>query len=145
MRVIQAFRRERDAFTGYDVRSQEQIDAYKRASYVNIGFFPLIALAQAIALAGVLVGGAVLYDRGEISIGTVAAFVLYVASLFEPLARLAEWFSELRSGQAALKKIVGVLETPVWSPSTRNRGRCRSKATTRRTRSRSPTTRDGSC
>jgi ATP-binding cassette, subfamily B, bacterial len=116
VRVIQAFRRERDAFTGYDVRSQEQIDAYRRASYVNIGFFPLIAFAQAIALAGVLVGGAVLYDRGEISIGTVAAFVLYVASLFEPLARLAEWFSELRSGQAALKKIVGVLETPVSVP-----------------------------
>jgi ATP-binding cassette, subfamily B, bacterial len=116
VRVIQSFRRERDAFTGYDVRSQEQIDAYKRASYVNIGFFPLIAFAQAIALAGVLVGGAVLYDSGEISIGTVAAFVLYVASLFEPLARLAEWFSELRSGQAALKKIVGVLETPVSVP-----------------------------
>jgi len=116
VRVIQAFRRERDAFAGYEERSHEQIAAYKRASYVNIGFFPLIAFAQAIALSGVLVGGAVLYDRGEISIGTMAAFVLYVASLFEPVARLAEWFSELRSGQAALKKIVGVLETPVAVP-----------------------------
>ena len=63
-----------------------------------------------------LVGGAVLYDRGEITIGTLAAFVLYVTSLFEPIARLAEWFSELRSGQAALTKIVGVLETPVTVP-----------------------------
>jgi ATP-binding cassette subfamily B protein len=116
VRVIQAFRRESDAFAGYEERSREQIAAYKRASYVNIGFFPLIAFAQAIALAGVLVGGAVLYDRGEISIGTLAAFVLYVASLFEPIARLAEWFSEFRSGQAALKKIVGVLETPVAVP-----------------------------
>jgi ATP-binding cassette, subfamily B, bacterial len=116
VRVIQAFRRERDAFAGYEERSREQIEAYKRASYVNIGFFPLIAFGQAIALAGVLVGGAVLYDRGEASIGTVAAFVLYVASLFEPIARLAEWFSELRSGQAALHKIVEVLETPVAVP-----------------------------
>jgi ATP-binding cassette subfamily B protein len=116
VRVIQAFRRERDAFTGYEERSREQIAAYQRASYVNIGFFPLIALGQAIALAGVLIGSAVLFDRGEISIGTVAAFVLYVASLFEPLARLAEWFSEFRSGQAALKKVVGVLEAPVTVP-----------------------------
>ena len=116
VRVIQAFRRERDAFAGYEERSREQIDAYRRASYVNIGFFPLIAFGQAIALAGVLVGGAVLYDRGEVSIGTVAAFVLYVASLFEPIARLAEWFSEFRSGQAALHKIVGVLDTPVAVP-----------------------------
>jgi ATP-binding cassette, subfamily B, bacterial len=116
VRVIQAFRRESDAFAGYEEKSREQIDAYKRASYVNVGFFPLIALAQAIALATVLVGGAILYDRGEVTIGIVSAFILYVASLFEPLARLAEWFSELRSGQAALKKIVGVLETPVTVP-----------------------------
>jgi ATP-binding cassette subfamily B protein len=116
VRVIQAFRRESDAFAGYQEKSREQIEAYKRASYVNVGFFPLIALAQAIALATVLVGGAVLYDRGEVTIGTVSAFVLYVASLFEPLARLAEWFSEFRSGQAALVKIVGVLEEPVAVP-----------------------------
>jgi ATP-binding cassette, subfamily B, bacterial len=116
VRVIQAFRRERDAFAGYGEKSREQVTAYKRASYVNIGFFPLIELARAIALAMVLIGGAVLYDRGEVTIGTVAAFVLYVTSLFEPLARLAEWFSEMRSGQAALKKIVGVLETPVAVP-----------------------------
>jgi ATP-binding cassette subfamily B protein len=51
-----------------------------------------------------------------VTIGTVAAFVLYVTSLFEPIARLAEWFSEFRSGQAALVKIVGVLETPVTVP-----------------------------
>jgi ATP-binding cassette subfamily B protein len=116
VRVIQAFRRERHAFAGYEEKSRDQVTAYKRASYVNIGFFPLIALAQAMALAGVLVGGAILYDRGEVTIGTVAAFVLYVAALFDPLARLAEWFSELRSGQAALTKIVGVLETPVSVP-----------------------------
>jgi ATP-binding cassette subfamily B protein len=116
VRVIQAFRRERDAFAGYEEKSREQVAAYKRASYVNIGFFPLIALAQALALAMVIIGGAVLYDRGEVTIGTVSAFVLYVTSLFEPIARLAEWFSEFRSGQAALTKIVGVLETPVTVP-----------------------------
>ena len=116
VRVIQAFRRERDAFAGYDERSREQVEAWRRASYVNVGFFPLITLAQALAMAAVLIGGAVLYGRGQITIGTLAAFVLYVTALFEPIARLAEWFSELRSGQAALTKIVGVLETPVTVP-----------------------------
>ena len=119
VRVIQAFRRERDAFAGYEERSEEQIAAWRHASWVNVGFFPLIAFAQALALALVLIGSAVLYDRGEVTIGTVAAFVLYVTSLFEPIARLADWFSELRSGQAALVKIVGVLETPVTVPESR--------------------------
>ena len=47
------------------------------------------------------------------SIGTVAAFALYLTSLFEPVARLGDWYSELQSGRAALTKIVGLLETPV--------------------------------
>ena len=120
VRVIQAFRREKDSFAGYEERSREQIAAYRHASHVNIGFFPLIALAQGIALAAVFVGGAVLYDRGDVTIGTVAAFILYVASLFDPIARLAEWFSEFRSGQAALTKVVGVLEAPVTVPEERD-------------------------
>ncbi len=116
IRVIQGYRREESAFAGYRSSSEEQIGAWKAASYVNVGFWPLISAAQALSLAAVLVGGAMLYDRGEISIGTVAAFVLYLTSLFEPIARLAEWFTELRSGQAALTKIVGVLQTPVAVP-----------------------------
>jgi ATP-binding cassette subfamily B protein len=116
VRVIQSFRREDDAFEGFRERSDDQIDAWKQASYVNVAFFPTIALAQAAALACTLAGGAYLYDRGDVTIGTVAAFVLYVTSLFEPIARLAEWFSEFRSGQAALAKIVGVLSTPVAVP-----------------------------
>jgi ATP-binding cassette subfamily B protein len=116
VRVIQSFRREDDAFEGFRVRSDDQIEAWKHASYVNFAFFPVIALAQALALASTLAGGAYLYDRGDVSIGTVAAFVLYVTSLFEPIARLAEWFSEFRSGQAALAKIVGVLSAEVAVP-----------------------------
>jgi ATP-binding cassette subfamily B protein len=116
VRVIQAFRREQDAYTVYERSSVQQIEAWKRASYVNVGFWPMIAFAQAAALATVVVGGSILYDRGTVTLGTVAAFILYLTSLFEPLARVAEWFTELRSGQAALAKIVGVLQTPVAVP-----------------------------
>jgi ATP-binding cassette subfamily B protein len=115
-RVIQSFRREEDAVASYRVLSEDQIDAWKASSYVNVGFWPTIALAQALTLASVLVGGTILLDRGSISIGTVVAFILYVTSVFDPIARLAEWFTEFRSGQAALFKIVGVLSTPVSVP-----------------------------
>ena len=113
VRVIQAFRREDDMFTAYEERSREQIGAWKRASYVNVSFWPVIEVSRAISLTVVLVAGAAMFDRGEVTIGTVAAFVLYLTSLFDPIARLAEWFSEMRSGQAALAKIVGVLDEQV--------------------------------
>jgi ATP-binding cassette subfamily B protein len=76
-------------------------------------FFPAIALAQAVSTAAVLVTGGYLYWHGRVSIGTVAAVALYLTSLFEPVGRLGDWYSELQSGRAALTKIVDLLETPV--------------------------------
>ena len=113
VQVIQSFRREKDAFAGYEEHSRAQIKAWRRASYVNVSFWPVIDVARGLSLAAVLIGGAVMYDSGEATAGTVAAFVLYLTSLFDPIARLAEWFTELRSGQAALAKIIGVLSAPV--------------------------------
>jgi len=112
MRVVQAFARERAIFERYRLHSEAQFAAWRRAARVNIRFFPSIVVGQVVATGCVLIAGAMLYDRGAVSIGTVAAFVLYLANLFDPIARLSEWFGELQSARAALTKIVGVLETP---------------------------------
>lgn len=113
MRVVQSFAHEREQYDGYRVRSLALVGAWRDASLVNISFFPTIALSQALAAGAVLVAGGELYRHGEVSVGTVAAFVLYLSSLFDPIGRLGDWFSELQSGRAALTKIVRLLETPV--------------------------------
>ncbi len=111
MRVIQGFRRERSVFDRFRERSRSQVTAWRHASLVNIAFFPTIVAAQVAATAVVLVAGGVLLERGRVSIGVIVAFVLYLYNLFDPLARLSEWFGELQSGRAALTKIVGLIET----------------------------------
>src|SRR4029077_18851757 len=112
-RVVQSFGREQDRYRLYSVRSNALVSAWRHVSLVTIGFFPLIALAPAIATGAVIAAGGVLKSRGEVSTGTVVAFALYLSSLFDPIARLGDWFSEFQSGRAALTKIVGLLETPV--------------------------------
>ena len=111
VRVIQSFGRERWVHGRFHERSRSQVTAWRHASLVNIAFFPMIVAAQVLATAAVLVAGGILLERGSVSIGVVVAFVLYLASLFDPLARLSEWFGELQSGRAALAKIVGLIET----------------------------------
>jgi ATP-binding cassette subfamily B protein len=61
----------------------------------------------------VLVVGGYLQRHGRVSVGTIVAFALYLISLFDPVARLGDWFSEFQSGRAALSKIVTLLDTPV--------------------------------
>jgi ATP-binding cassette subfamily B protein len=113
IRVVQSFGREQDRYRLYSLRSTALVDAWRRVSLVNIGFFPVIAGAQAVATAAVVAAGGVLHSRGPVSTGTVVAFALYLSSLFDPIARLGDWFSEFQSGRAALTKIVGLLESPV--------------------------------
>ena len=113
IRVVQSFGREDDRYRLYRARSDALVSAWRRVSLVNIAFFPAIAVAQAIATAVVVAAGGVLHDEGKVSVGTVVAFALYLSSLFDPIARLGDWFSEFQSGRAALTKIVGLLESPV--------------------------------
>ena len=112
VRVVQSFGRETDRYASYRARSRAQVSAWRRISLVNIGFFPMIAFAQSLALAAVLVVGGYLHRNGRVSVGTIVAFALYLISLFDPIARLGDWFSEFQSGRAALTKIALLLETP---------------------------------
>ena len=111
VRVVQAFRRESKTLEAYQPRSQAQIGAWRRASFVNIRLFTMIPFAQTIALVAVLLVAASMYRSGSISKGTIAAYVLYLVQLFDPIARFSEWLGEFRQGLAALGKVVGVLRT----------------------------------
>jgi len=112
VRVVQAFRREKRTLEQYEPRSQAQVSAWRRASFVNIRLFAFLPLAQASALIVVLLTAASMYRNGEISIGTITAFVLYLIQLFDPIGRFTEWLGDFRQGLAALSKIVGLLEVP---------------------------------
>ena len=112
VRVVQAFRREKRTLDTYKPRSQAQVSAWRRASFVNIRLFAFLPLAQASALIVVLLVAASMYKHDEITIGTITAFVLYLIQLFDPIGRFTEWLGEFRQGLAALAKIVGLLEVP---------------------------------
>ena len=45
------------------------------------------------------------------TVGTVAAFVLYLNNLFEPVQQLSQLYNTVQSAGAALQKIFGVLDT----------------------------------
>src|SRR5206468_844004 len=112
VRVIQAFRREEQTIVAYQPRSNAQIGAWRKASFVNIRLFTMIPLAQTVALVAVLLVALSLYRDGKITEGTIAAYVLYLVQLFDPIARFSEWLGEFRQGLAALGKVVGLLKAP---------------------------------
>ena len=75
---------EQERYATYRVRSRAQVSAWRRISLVNIGFFPVIAFAQSLALAAVLVAGGYLERHGRVTVGTIVAFALYLHLAVRP-------------------------------------------------------------
>jgi len=71
-----------------------------------------IAIARGLSLVLVLSGGALLVDHGAVPVGALAAAVLYVIRIFASANDLLEWLDELQTAQAALARLIGILDMP---------------------------------
>jgi ATP-binding cassette subfamily B protein len=111
VRIVTAFNRRRHNVMAHRVIVRRYRDANvvtaKQAAVYGPGADLLGALAQVVIL---LVGGRMVL-RGDLSIGTLAAFVLYLTSFFAPIQQLVQLYSTYQSGQAAVTKIRELLAT----------------------------------
>ncbi|HSE71300.1 MAG TPA: ABC transporter ATP-binding protein, partial [Nocardioidaceae bacterium] len=110
IRAVQAFRREaRNQEIFDDVNDQYRV-ANLRAFRLVAWFMPGIKLIGNITIAVVLLYGAYLAFEGEVTVGVLAAFLLYLRQFFEPMQEISQFYNTFQSASAALEKLSGVLE-----------------------------------
>ncbi|PKV78443.1 ABC transporter ATP-binding protein [Nocardia fluminea] len=110
MRAVQAFRREH--------RNEEVLgvedSAYQKATTTAVrGVGDYVGLSNFIGKLTtviVLLVGAWQVMEGNLAIGVLAAYLLYLDQFYGPLDELAQVFNSYQSAAAALEKISGVLE-----------------------------------
>jgi ATP-binding cassette, subfamily B, bacterial len=109
IKAVQAYRRERrnqEIFT--DVADQyKRIN--ERAFKLLAVFMPGVRLIGNIATGVVLLYGGYRVLHGEMTLGTLTAFLLYLRIFFEPMQEISQFFNTFQSAAAALEKIAGVL------------------------------------
>jgi ATP-binding cassette, subfamily B, bacterial len=117
IRAVQAFRRE---------RRNDEIFGELNAGYYDASLrsFRLVALyAPGITLVGNVITGVVLgygglrVIDGDIKVGVLVTFLLYLRRFFDPLQDLAQFYNAFQGAGAALEKISGVLAEPPSVPS----------------------------
>jgi len=110
IRAVHAFRRE--------PRNQEIFeDVNRRYGEANIWsnrlvstFAPGIQLLGRLSTASVLVFGGLLVMQGQLTLGVLTAFVLYLRQFFEPMQELSQFYNVFQAAGAALEKLAGVIE-----------------------------------
>jgi ATP-binding cassette subfamily B protein len=111
IRVMTAFNRRRQNV----VRHRNIVGAYRDANVVtsdlNARYGPVTDLVGVLGQIVVLGVGGRMVLQGHLSIGTLAAFVLYLATFFAPIQQLVQLYSTYQSGRAATQKLQELLAT----------------------------------
>ncbi|ALN85985.1 multidrug resistance ABC transporter ATP-binding/permease protein BmrA [Lysobacter capsici] len=93
-------------------RSVEEIEDLKRlglkTARISVVLEPLMGLAMTLAIIIILVYGAARVAAGEISIGTLTAFILYIFNVVNPLGQLTNFTAELQKAKGASVRIAGI-------------------------------------
>jgi ATP-binding cassette subfamily B protein len=74
-------------------------------------YFPVVELTGAWGIAAIIGIGGWLETEGIVTVGTIAAFVLYLTNLFEPIQQLSQLYNVVQAAGAALQKLFGLLDT----------------------------------
>jgi len=112
IRVVQAFGREEEQLSRFVGHNQAQYEANVHAVRLSARYFPIVEFSNAAATAVIIGFGGLLVHWHRTTIGTVTAFVLFLAYLIDPIQQFSQLFNLVQQSGAALKKIFGLLDTP---------------------------------
>ncbi|MFF4986579.1 ABC transporter ATP-binding protein [Streptosporangium saharense] len=110
IRAVQAFRREsrnQEIFAGLNV---DYRDANVRGMRLIAIFSPGVKLIGNVTIAAILFYGGWLALGGQVTVGVLAAFLLYLRQFYEPMQEISQFYNTFQSAGAALEKLSGVLE-----------------------------------
>lgn len=113
IRVVQLFGRERASADEFGAINRDHLAAQLRSVTIYAVFFPVVELLTAVALALLLWYGGVRFLAGTLSIGTLAAFIMWTRRFFQPLQDLAEKFNLLQSAMASSERVFRLLDAPI--------------------------------
>ncbi len=110
IRAVQAFRGERRNQGIFGELNRDYAAASLRSSRLIAIYSPGITLVGNLAIGAVLLYGGLRVIHGDMKVGVLVTFVLYLQRFFDPLQDLSQFYNTFQSAAAALEKISGVLD-----------------------------------
>ncbi len=111
MRIVQIFNAEEAELEKFKTINR----AYRKANLDSILyyaiFFPVVEILSAASLGLIVWWGAKGVISGEVTLGTLIAFPLYLGMLFRPVRMLADKFNTLQMGLVAAERVFDILDT----------------------------------
>src|SRR5215213_383572 len=109
IKAVQAYRREpRNQEIFEDIADRYKSDNERTFRLLAV-FMPGVKLVGNLTTGVVLLYGGYRVLHGQMTIGTLTAFLLYLRMFFEPMQEISQFFNTFQSATSALEKLAGVL------------------------------------
>jgi ATP-binding cassette subfamily B protein len=113
MATVQLFRREARDFADFDEIDRQHRDANQKSIFYYAVFYPAIEIVSAIAVSLIVWVGGGWVIRGQLTLGSLVAFVMYAQRFFRPISDMSEKFNILQGAMASSERIFALLDEPV--------------------------------
>jgi len=110
VRVVRSFAQEPAHKARFTELNADNQDANMVTVRLNAAYFPTVEMLSGVAVAVIVIYGGLQAINGNITLGTVVAFVAALSNLFEPIQQLSQLYATYQSGMAALEKIFQLLD-----------------------------------
>ncbi|GAB4306514.1 MAG: hypothetical protein Kow0069_03340 [Promethearchaeota archaeon] len=121
-KVVQAYGQQERALDEFDRANEENYQASFKARRIFATFFPTTRLLSSLITVGVLlVGGLVVLGRVvvanvTVTVGTLAAFIQFLAEFFRPIMMISQIQQVVESAMAASDRVYSLLQAEVELP-----------------------------
>ncbi|WP_374118500.1 ABC transporter ATP-binding protein [Streptomyces sp. 8L] len=112
LRIVQAFRREKDGGERFAGRSMHYLHARSRGQWLISVYFPFVQFLSSVAAAAVLIVGADRVQAGTLTTGALVAYLLYIDLFFAPVQQLSQVFDGYQQATVSLTRIQELLREP---------------------------------
>ncbi|MBU6399933.1 MAG: ABC transporter ATP-binding protein/permease [Verrucomicrobia bacterium] len=111
VRVVQAFTREEENLARFQQIQGIYFDRFLDAARVFHTYMPFLGLMSGVGVAIILGYGSTLVLQREITVGALAAFVLYLGMFFGPIQTMGDLYNAVLSTAASAERIFQLLDT----------------------------------
>ncbi len=113
IKVIKSFVHEKKSYEEFSETQDKNVDANLRAVRISASYQPFVLSMRIIGTALILYFGALMVMSGEITVGTIVAFIEYQFQYFMPLMDLVVVYDQYQSAMAATERMFDVIDTKI--------------------------------
>lgn len=110
VRIIQDFTYEKTSSDKFKFSLKEMLDGFMKAIIFNDFFWPIVEVSWGISTLIIFWYGTKFFQSGEISVGTIVAFIAYSDMFWRPIINLASYYNTLITNFAAAERIFDIMD-----------------------------------